>query len=147
MFVLLNKTVVWLSIWSAIHFINSNKINGLWMPEVRWNLCILLLTNSCPWAGFTVRQQTQTEELVAGNKLRYRLQQQHTALRISGLMMVVPLNTCWAKILWFKGTTSYYKLKRLALHKLHTAGQLCEQKHSHLSCTVQTATSEGFENS
>lgn len=69
MFVLLNKTLAWLSIWSIIHFINSNKINGLWMPDVRWDLCIVFLTNLCLWADSTVRQQIKTEELGAGNKL------------------------------------------------------------------------------
>lgn len=35
LFVLWNKTVAWLTIWSVIHFINSNKLNRLWKLEVR----------------------------------------------------------------------------------------------------------------
>lgn len=71
----------------------------------------LFLTSSGPLADFTVRQQIKTGELVAGNKLWYGLKDQHSVLRIFGLIMV-PLNMCWPKILWFKGTTMYYRTER-----------------------------------
>lgn len=129
LFVLLNKTVAWLSIWSTIHFINCNKINGLWKPDARWDFCILVSFQLQPLNSFHCDATgTQSDVAAQGNKLWHNLQSNSKRiLRMFSRTLLVSLKSCCPHILWLKATNLYHRQEGLALYELQAVVQRYEE--------------------